>query len=377
MTSEKSCVGANVARLRAARRLTQQQIADRAMMTRVAVSQIERGAVSPRASTVTALAKALDVPLGDLMTPVSRLEGVRFRAGKRMRAREHVLARVAGWLEGYADLENALDERRTCKFAGIPSGMDPQEAARAARRAVGLDYADPVRDICGLLEENGVKVLLYPTQRESVFGLSVSVRGGGPAVVVNTWDRISVERWIFTAAHELGHLLLHPDEFRREVSNESSAAEREADAFAGEFLMPEVAFDGEWAETWGHPLVDRVLKVKRIFRVSYKTVLHRLVETGRETGRVWSAFQAQHRAWFGKTLARREEPQALEESEFAWNWRRAGEPAGLSSHDFMEDRLWRLIRKAVENGHISLARAAEIAGLDREHMRQRARAWSQ
>jgi hypothetical protein len=31
---------------------------------------------------------------------------------------------------------------------------------------------------------------------------------GGPAVVVNVWGRLSVERWIFTAAHELGHLMI-------------------------------------------------------------------------------------------------------------------------------------------------------------------------
>ena len=84
------------------------------------------------------------------------------------------------------------------------------ETARAARRVVGLGPEEPVHDICGLLEENGVKLLLLETKRDSFFGLSVGAGDGGPAVVVNTWDRISVERWIFTAAHELGHLLLHP-----------------------------------------------------------------------------------------------------------------------------------------------------------------------
>ncbi|MDD9984029.1 MAG: ImmA/IrrE family metallo-endopeptidase [Gammaproteobacteria bacterium] len=73
--------------------------------------------------------------------------------------------------------------------------------------------------------------------------------GRGPAVVVNTWDRISVERWIFTAAHEFGHLLLHPDENRRDATELPVQAEREADVFASEFLMPETAFATEWEET--------------------------------------------------------------------------------------------------------------------------------
>ena len=87
-------------------------------------------------------------------------------------------------------------------------------------------------------------------------------------------------------------------------------------------------------------------------------------------------FQRQHRERFGKTLRKIEEPEALQKSEFAWNWRRSGEPAGLSEHDFIEDRLSRLVRQAVEGGRISLGRAAEILGLTRDEMRQQARQWA-
>jgi len=55
---------------------------------------------------------------------------------------------------------------------------------------------------------------------------------GGPAVVVNVWERISVERWIFTAAHELGHLLLHLWRYSVDNRDENKAEEREADKFA-------------------------------------------------------------------------------------------------------------------------------------------------
>ena len=228
----------------------------------------------------------------------------------------------------------------------------------------------------GCLRRTGVKLLLLETKRDSFFGLSVGAPDGGPAVVVNTWDRISVERWIFTAAHELGHLLLHPSEYQRDATEVPGRTEREADAFASEFLMPEVAFGAEWDETRGHPLLVRVLKVKRIFRVSYKTVLYRLVESGRENADVWRAFQGQHRGHFGKTLRKVDEPAALEASEFAWNWSRSGEPVGLTRHDFIEDRLSRLVRQAIEGQHLSLGRAAEILGITREAMRKQAREWA-
>ena len=365
----EECIAANVARLRLDRQLTQEELARKAGVSRVAVGKIERGAVVPRARTLADLAKALGVPIGELVIPVRPLETVRFRAHARVHSREQILAEVGKWLDAYSALEADLGETRTFRFAaesGRAKSASPVEAAEAARGAVGLGPEEPVRDICGLLEKKS----------DSFFGLSVGEGDGGHAVVVNTWDRISVERWIFTAAHELGHLLLHPAEYQRDATDLPLPAEREADLFASHFLMPEVAFAKEWDETRGHPLLVRVLKVKRIFRVSYKTVLYRLVESGRETKDVWRAFQGQHRGHFGKTLRKTEEPKALEKSEFAWNWSRAGEPEGLSQHDFVEDRLLRLVRQALEQEHISLGRAAEILGLTREEMRKQAREWA-
>ena len=377
--TEKASIASNLARLRMDRQLTQEELAAKAGLSRVALGKIERGAVIPRARTLGLLAAALAVPIGELVTPVRPLESVRFRARARVHAREQILAEVSKWLDAFAELEADLDESQPFRFAVEHSpGRQgtPVDDARAARRAVGLAPDEPVRDVCGLLEENGVKLLLLETRRDSFFGLSVGARDGGPAVVVNTWDRISVERWIFTAAHELGHLLLHPSEYQRDATELPIQAEREADAFASEFLMPEAAFGAEWEETRGHPLLVRVLKVKRIFRVSYKTVLYRLVESGRENVDVWRAFQGQHRRHFGKTLRKADEPAALETSEFAWNWSRSGEPVGLTRHDFIEDRLSRLVRQGLETKLLSLGRAAEILGLAREEIRKRAREWA-
>ena len=342
----------------------------------MALGKIERGTVVPRAGTLRGLAAALEVPLGELVTRVRALESVRFRSKARVHGREQILAIVSKWLDAYSWLEADLNDRPAFRFAETSAGGGtPVEVARAVRPAVGLAAGEPVRNVSRLLEANGVKLLLLETTRDSFFGLSVGERDGGPAVVVNTWDRISVERWIFTAAHELGHLLLHPAEYRRDATEMRHEPEQEADAFASEFLMPEAAFTTEWDATGGRSLLMRVLKVKRIFRVSYMTVLHRLVETGRETEHVWGAFQDQHRECYGRTLRRIQEPEALEKGEFAWDWRRSGEPAGLCEHDFVEDRLSRLVRRALEEERISLGRAAEILGVTRDEMRKNAGEW--
>ncbi len=120
----------------------------------------------------------------------------------------------------------------------------------------------------------------------------------------------------------------------------------------------------------------RVLKVKRMFRVSYKTVLHRLVDSGRESKKVWKAFQVQHKQRFGSTLRKVDEPTKLEQGEFRLDWSRSGEPDGLSETDFIQDRLSRLVRLALEKNSISLNRAAEILKLSRQEMRALSSSWA-
>ena len=373
----ESCIAANVARLRLDRALTQAALARKAGLSRVAVGKIERGAAVPQAGTLDALAQALECSVGELVTPVRRLESIRFRARARVPAREQILAQVARWLDDYSALEDALDaEARFTLQLKADERHDPSAAAQAVRRAVGLDPHQSVQDMCGLLERHGVKVLLLDTRRDSFFGLSVGQANGGPAVVVNTWDRIPVERWIFTAAHELGHLLLHPSEYRRDATELPVETEREADAFAAELLMPGEAFKDAWNQTVGHSLLVRVLKVKRLFRVSYRTVLYRLVQRQLVAPNdVWAAFQHQHRTHFGATMRKADEPVAMQDSEFAWKWGRGGEPERLSRHDFVEDRLSSLVRRALQEERISLGRGAEILGLDREQMRQHVSEW--
>ncbi len=377
--SEETCIAENVARLRLDRRLTQAALAEKAGLSRVALGKIERGVVVPRSGTLTALAETLEVPIWDLVTPVRPLRSVRFRAHSKLRGRAQILAEVSKWLESYAWLEAELGERPEFKLDSGPGKLrerEPAEVAREVRGAIGLTPEAPVSNICRLLESQGVKVLLLDRKRESFFGLSVGREDDGPAVVVNVWNRIAVERWIFTAAHELGHILLHPNEFEPDETKLPSDTEREADAFASEFLMPETAFAVEWDATRGNPLLWRVLAVKRSFRVSYKTVLFRLVATGREGQDVWVRFQIQHKQRFGRTLKKEDEPRALRQSEFACKSGRSGEPVALSEHDFRRDRLSLLVRQAIEKERISLGRGAEILGISLEEMRGWVRDWA-
>lgn len=370
----QNAIATNVARLRAARNLSQAALASEAGLSRLALRKIERGDALPRAGTLRSLAQALGVSTLELATPARALRSVRFRARKRMRERSQILAEVANWIDDYCFLERELEDR--ADFLLEPLLKERRKAiGLAARVREQLELGEsPIHDICGLLESCGVKVLQMPRATDAFFGLSIAASDGGPAIVVNTWDRIPVERWIFSAAHELGHLLLHRNAYDFEREDEPKGEEDEADAFAAALLMPHPAFQREWDDAAGHPFYERVLKVKRIFHVSYRTVLRRLRETKQVSDRVYGAFQAQHQRRFKTTLKKTDEPDGLVGSSFD---RRYGlmEPERLANVDFMDDRLAKLVRRAIEGEVISLGRGAEILRISLDEMRLRAREW--
>ena len=384
---ETSIIAVNVRRARLAKGLSQGKVAEVAGISRPAYRNIESGASVPRVDTLQSIARALGVKLQDLVTPVKSLSAVRFRAQKKITSREQILVEVARWLEGFEELEGLVGDKAPYLFEELAKRLhgdsDAGRAIRAAgeaRRVLGLSDGEPIRDICGLLESGGVKIYPISHASEGFFGLSVGQDDGGPAVVVNVWDRISVERWIFSAAQELGHLLLHLDAYDVRQAAEDIREEAEANEFASHFLMPQCAFEKEWGEAVGLPIVDRVLKVKRIFKVSYKTVLYRLTEDGRVSNDIWKRFNAAYKSRTGRSLGNKDEPLPVAANDFRASTpepHRAHEPDGLSAFDFVEDRLSRLVRLAIEQGKITMARGAEILGLSLDAMRERVASWTE
>lgn len=378
----------NLLRIRTAQGLSQVDLADRANLSRIGYRNIESGESEPKAETLAAIARALGVSLEQLFVPVRPLTHVRFRALKKLHSRDEVLANVARQLDHYSQLEELLQvptstalskaRKRVAPLRGAHRAMD---AAREARLAFGLKEDDSIRDICGLLENHGIKVLTPAVATDGFFGLSVGDADGGPAVAVNTWDRISVERWIFTAAHELGHLLLHLDAYQVDETAEVESEEKEADIFAAHFLMPEHLFQKEVQEASGLSWYDRVFKLKRIFRVSYRSVLYRIANElpADQKSSVWKRFNTEYKRKNGVGLPGTVEPDGLPPDVF---FRRpaakgAEEPERLDRHDFMQDRLARLVRQALEADEITLGKAAEILELDLDDMRELSNSWAE
>jgi len=381
-------LSSNLQRLRHAQGMSQDKLALAAGISRIAYLNIERSQSEPRAETLRALAKALHVRVPELLVEAPVLKRVRFRSLKRLKRREQVLVEVGQKLRDFSELEtllNASDRKDFNELRAVAArarGQGIPAVAAAMRSHFGLGEHEPVHDICGLLESQGVKVLSVNIATDAFLGLSVSEDDGGPAVIVNTWERLPVEHWIFSAAHELAHLLLHLQAYQVDEELEDKDQERDADAFASHFLMPEAVFRREWDDTVGLPLFDRVLKVKRVFRVSWRTVLFRISEGMSDPNQrkgLWIHFANAYKKVNSKVLLKMDEPQGVSADAYRdlSDLHKAGpEPAGMDRHDFQGDRLWRLVHIATMGGVITLARGAEILGIKLNEMRDLAESWA-
>ncbi len=353
----------NVRRLRNAKHFSQQNLAQASGLSLPAIKKLEGGNVEPRMNTLRLIAEALEVQLQELFYPVRELNTVRFRSKKRMRNRENMLANIGRWLDDFNFLEEILNDHPPFKLESLKNEIstdDIKNAARLSRKTLKLKGTEPIYDICGLMQSAGVKLAPVSISSEDFFGLSVGKEDGGPAIVVNTWNRIPVERRIFSTVHELGHLLLHSNAYDVSQTEENKNEEKEADLFSGHFLMPNKGFQKEWDSTYGMSLVDRVFKVKRIFRVSYKAVLHRLIELEFAGNEIWGKFNWAYQQRYKRKLNFKEEPKTGALSE----------PAQMLQFEFFEDRLSKLTRKAIEKDKISLSRGAEILGMSIMKMRE-------
>lgn len=275
------------ARLTQARRLagmTKKDVAERLGVTPAAVGQYETGVSKPRPDLLPRLAATLDVPMPFFIAgrPSNRLDAsmAHFRALRSTpkAQRERALA----FAEQVWELTYALEKRVQLPPVDLPGfaggevhpgldlPLDPAAAARGLRQRWNLGDG-PVTHLVRRMEAHGIVVVL-PTADEAARTVDAfSSRSARPVAVLTPNRTNDVYRHRFTAAHELGHLVLHGD------ATGDSRQEREADAFAAEFLTPAANIA---------PLLPQRLdlaqltEIRRVWGVSVNSLIYRCRELG-------------------------------------------------------------------------------------------------
>lgn len=371
-------VAQNLIKLRVTNKYTQEYVAEQSGISLLAYRNIESGKSKPNLSTLEKIARVYDIDVANLLNETQlQISKIRFRAleKKNIRKREDIIYEISLWIEKYNELVKKLELNSNFgyRLANIENTTDdPIIMARKAREALDLKNDETVMDICNLIEfKAGIKIMAKQFNSDSFFGLSAEDIDGGKVIVVNTWDRISVERRIFSVAHELGHILMHFGNVQNNLITEDSKEEKEANTFAAHFLMPNSDFISAWNKSANCDFVDRVIRVKQIFRVSYQVVLYRLSEYIKENNidfNVWKTFAILYRKKYGvKINWEKEVASNLDEN--------SRELRALSNQFYSSGRLAELVKKAVDVNKISQVDAANILNLDEKVISDFQKSW--
>ena len=310
-----------------------------------AIGKYERDEMMPSSTVLLALAKALEVSPEYLLSEREiELTGVDFRKAPRAGLKEEraVEAIVLDRVERYLELEELLPgvgqpwHAPDDQAFAIGCVEDAEQAADALRRLWKLGV-DPIPSVSELLEDKGVKVIALELP-ENVSGSKAFVRRPDrqdvPVIVVNQGH--NGERQRFTLAHELAHLVLR-------FSGLSDAdQEKAADRFAGAFLMAKDMVLGLLGQHRTSISIGELAELKKLFKVSIASLVVRCAQLGiinRATyGRLWGQIK-----------------------NLGWNSQASKEPGMLQAE--VLQRMERLCLRAVAEGAISEARAAELLSI--------------
>ena len=251
------------------RRLTAKGLAERAGLSPLTITRLEKGENQPEEATVDKIAGVLAYPTeffyGDEPETIDTA-AVSFRGLTKMTAKQRDAAVSAGALG--LQLCDWVEERFSLPKSNLLDlgyETNPEMAARSLRQYWGLGEK-PIGSMIRLLETQGVRVLSLSEDTASVDAFSFW-RGSVPYVFLNTYK--TAERSMLDAAHELGHLVLHAHGGVRS----SREAEREANMFASSFLMPR---DDVRSRMPRFIKIETVLRAKRRWRVSAMAMTYRL-----------------------------------------------------------------------------------------------------
>lgn len=280
--------GERLKEARLARGLFKKTLAEKVGVTGAAIGRYEDGLDNPQIERLRAIAAELNFSEQFFLRP-TWLESPnvvfwRSRASETKSAREMTEQRMKWQCEIFNLLEKeVLFPKVDIPKLSIPRDFklitpdDIESAAIEARAYWGLrDY--PIPDVVLALENAGIPVsfLSIPTEKQDGFCFK-SNQLERYFVGLNSYN-ISCVRARYDAAHELGHILLHSNVSKFDLSDIGSfkLIEEQAHRFAGAFLFPRDRFVSE-VERFS---LDYFCALKRKWGISIAAMIYRAFNLG-------------------------------------------------------------------------------------------------
>jgi len=149
---------------------------------------------------------------------------------------------------------------------------------------------EPVKELTTILEFNGFVLIENDVNCEDMDAVS-RWQGGRPFILYSS-NVESNSRTLFNIAHELGHIVLHGS---AEVTSKTlDKIEKQANRFAGAFLLPRRQFSSEVAGT----SIDYFLVMKQRWRVAVAAMVYRCKDLGilnpAQVQYIWKQMNVRH-----------------------------------------------------------------------------------
>ncbi len=269
------------------RNMTISDLDEKISVTKQAISQYEKGIITPKPEVLFQLVSVLGFPLAFFTEDdnrITKIENTFFRAllsAKTLdlntqEVKTEIIVRLYNFLNGYLNFP-----KLNLPNIDYSKVLDIEEVALMLRGFWGLNN-DPIVNMVGLLERQGIIVSSFATASTKIdaFTQVHNVNNQHQFCVVLGNDKQSMVRRNFDAAHELGHIILHSQLINiRELSNEEfKKIESEANQFAASFLLPKNAF---FADLVNPTNLEAYLELKKKWRVSVSAMVMRTKQLGR------------------------------------------------------------------------------------------------
>lgn len=281
-----------VALVREARGWSQHALADEAGVSQGFISKVENGLLDLQGEQLGKVAAALGCPV-ELLCDDSALRGLEVTCLHHRRRSSKLTATAVRQVEAVTNLTRISVEGLLHGVDLIPEARvvpididdvgDPALAARQLRAAWRVP-SGPVRSLTALLEAAGVVVVQRPLGSNAQDAVSTWPREQDrpPVMLVNAG--LAPDRYRFTLAHELGHLVLH--------RLPSETQEKEANLFAAEFLAPGDQIGPELTGLTTRDLA-RLLTLKQQWGISIAALMQRALDLGKISDRQFREMRVQ------------------------------------------------------------------------------------
>jgi Zn-dependent peptidase ImmA (M78 family)/DNA-binding XRE family transcriptional regulator len=185
------------------------------------------------------------------------------------------VAEISKYLEAWVDWPQLkLPNVQFESFLSIDN-HDIELLAAETRNVMGLGRG-PVKDVLLALEGSGILCAADELGFANMDGVSLwSDLTNRPYVFIGR-DKANPIRNRFDAAHELGHVIMHQHVDASTFKKYHKEIERQADYFAGAFLLPAESFSSDI----GIPSLDSFLTIKRRWKVSVAAMIMRSYQLG-------------------------------------------------------------------------------------------------